>query len=107
MAVDPSGLPEDMIVIARDMGPAELLDYDRARLRGLVLEEGSALSHVAIGRAVLHEPRIVIQRVVAEDSAAEQIRFDEALAAVRAARDRKSTRLNSSHIEPSRMPSSA
>ena len=32
-----------MIVIARDMGPAELLDYDRTRLRGLVLEEGSAL----------------------------------------------------------------
>jgi phosphotransferase system enzyme I (PtsP) len=28
-----------MIVIARDMGPAELLDYDRARLRGVVLEE--------------------------------------------------------------------
>ena len=34
VAVDPSALPEDMIVIARDMGPAELLDYDRARLRG-------------------------------------------------------------------------
>ena len=33
-AVDPSSLPDDMIVIARDMGPAELLDYDRTRLRG-------------------------------------------------------------------------
>ena len=33
-AVDPSALPDDMIVIARDMGPAELLDYDRTRLRG-------------------------------------------------------------------------
>jgi phosphotransferase system, enzyme I, PtsP len=30
------------------MGPAELLDYDRRRLRGLVLEEGSATSHVSI-----------------------------------------------------------
>ena len=30
------------------MGPAELLDYDRQRLRGLVLEEGGAASHVAI-----------------------------------------------------------
>jgi len=41
-------LPEDAIVVARTMGPAELLDYDRQRLRGLVLEEGGANSHVAI-----------------------------------------------------------
>ena len=30
------------------MGPAELLDYDRERVRGLVLEEVGATSHVAI-----------------------------------------------------------
>ena len=41
-------LPEDAIVVARTMGPAELLDYDRQRLRGLVLEEGGPNSHVAI-----------------------------------------------------------
>ena len=33
-------LPENAILIARAMGPAALLDYDRKRLRGLVLEEG-------------------------------------------------------------------
>jgi phosphotransferase system enzyme I (PtsP) len=53
---DPNNLPEDMIVIARDMGPAELLDYDRARLRALVLEEGSAMSHVAIVARALDIP---------------------------------------------------
>lgn len=41
-------LPTDTILIARNMGPADLLDYDRARLRGLVLEEGGTASHVAI-----------------------------------------------------------
>ncbi len=41
-------LPEDAIIVARNMGPAELLDYDKERLRGLVLEEGSANAHVAI-----------------------------------------------------------
>jgi phosphotransferase system enzyme I (PtsP) len=41
-------LPDDVILVARDMGPAELLDYDRRRLRGLVLEEGSTTSHVSI-----------------------------------------------------------
>jgi phosphotransferase system enzyme I (PtsP) len=41
-------LPENAILIARSMGPAALLDYDRARLRGLVLEEGGPTSHIAI-----------------------------------------------------------
>jgi phosphotransferase system enzyme I (PtsP) len=41
-------LPENAIVVARAMGPAALLDYDRKRLRGLVLEEGGPTSHVAI-----------------------------------------------------------
>ena len=43
-----SDMPEDAIVVARNMGPAELLDYDRERLRGLVLEEAGPTSHVAI-----------------------------------------------------------
>ena len=41
-------LPEDAIILARTMGPAELLDYDRDRVRGLVIEEGGNTSHVAI-----------------------------------------------------------
>src|SRR5918911_3866179 len=41
-------LPDNAILIARAMGPAALLDYDRKRLRGLVLEEGGPTSHVAI-----------------------------------------------------------
>ena len=41
-------LPENAVLIARSMGPAALLDYDRKRLRGLVLEEGGPNSHVAI-----------------------------------------------------------
>ena len=41
-------LPENAILVARSMGPAALLDYDRKRLRGLMLEEGGPTSHVAI-----------------------------------------------------------
>jgi phosphotransferase system enzyme I (PtsP) len=41
-------LPENAVVVARTMGPAALLDYDRSRLRGLVLEEGGPTSHVTI-----------------------------------------------------------
>lgn len=41
-------LPDNAILVARNMGPAELLEYDRGKLRGLVLEEGGATAHVAI-----------------------------------------------------------
>jgi phosphotransferase system enzyme I (PtsP) len=41
-------LPENAILVARNMGPAELLEYDRTRLRAVVLEEGGATAHVAI-----------------------------------------------------------
>jgi phosphotransferase system enzyme I (PtsP) len=41
-------LPDNAIIVARTMGPAALLDYDRKKLRGLLLEEGSPTSHVAI-----------------------------------------------------------
>jgi phosphotransferase system enzyme I (PtsP) len=51
-------LPENAILIARSMGPAALLDYDRKRLRGLVLEEGGPHSHVAIVARALGIPAI-------------------------------------------------
>ena len=41
-------LPENAVLVARNMGPAELLEYDRTRLRAVVLEESGATSHVAI-----------------------------------------------------------
>jgi phosphotransferase system enzyme I (PtsP) len=41
-------LPENAVLVARNMGPAELLEYDRTRLRAIVLEEGGATAHVAI-----------------------------------------------------------
>src|SRR6187431_609450 len=42
------GLRQDSILIARNLGPAELLEYDRRRLKGVVLEEGSLTAHVTI-----------------------------------------------------------
>ena len=41
-------IADDAILFARDLGPAELLDYDHAKLKGIVLEEGTASSHTAI-----------------------------------------------------------
>ncbi|WEX09007.1 phosphoenolpyruvate--protein phosphotransferase [Chelativorans sp. AA-79] len=41
-------VPKDAILVARSMGAAELLDYPRERLRGLVLEDGAPTSHIVI-----------------------------------------------------------
>jgi phosphotransferase system enzyme I (PtsP) len=51
-------LPENAVLVARSMGPAALLDYDRKRLRGLVLEESGPHSHVAIVARALGIPAV-------------------------------------------------
>ncbi|PPD00766.1 MAG: phosphoenolpyruvate--protein phosphotransferase [Hyphomicrobium sp.] len=69
-----ANLPSDAILIARTMGPAELLDYDRSKLRGLVVEDGSAQSHVAVvakalGIAAIGQATGVVERVNSGDAA--------------------------------------
>ena len=49
-------LPDDAILVARNLGPADLLEYPRAKLKGLLLEEGSAASHAAIVARALQIP---------------------------------------------------
>jgi phosphotransferase system, enzyme I, PtsP len=49
-------LPDNAILIARNMGPADLLEYDRAKLRGVLMEEGSSASHAAIVARALDIP---------------------------------------------------
>jgi phosphotransferase system enzyme I (PtsP) len=49
-------LPDDVVLLARNLGPAELLDYERNRLRAVVLEEGSPTAHVAIVARALDIP---------------------------------------------------
>jgi phosphotransferase system enzyme I (PtsP) len=49
-------LPEDAILIARNLGPADLLEYDRTKLKGILLEEGSAASHAGIVARALDIP---------------------------------------------------
>jgi len=41
-------LPKDAVIVARSMGAAELLDFPRGSVRGLVLEDGASTSHVVI-----------------------------------------------------------
>src|SRR3984957_918304 len=49
-------LPDNAILIARSLGPADLLEYDRGKLKGVLLEEGSTASHAAIVARALDIP---------------------------------------------------
>ncbi|OYW60710.1 MAG: phosphoenolpyruvate--protein phosphotransferase [Rhodobacterales bacterium 32-66-7] len=59
-------MPENPVLVARNIGPAELLDYGR-KLKGVVLEEGSVGSHAAIVARALAIPLVInAARIVAE-----------------------------------------
>ncbi|SLN13946.1 Phosphoenolpyruvate-protein phosphotransferase [Roseovarius albus] len=51
-------MPANPILIAHNIGPAELLDYGRS-LKGIVLEEGSVGSHAAIVARALAIPLVI------------------------------------------------
>ncbi len=51
-------LPENPILVARNIGPAELLEYGR-KLKGIVLEEGSVGSHATIVARALAIPLVI------------------------------------------------
>ncbi|SFG60690.1 phosphoenolpyruvate--protein phosphotransferase [Sulfitobacter dubius] len=60
-------MPVDPILVARNIGPAELLDYGRS-LRGIVLEGGSVGSHAAIVARALAIPLIVHASRITNDA---------------------------------------
>jgi phosphotransferase system, enzyme I, PtsP len=53
-----TNLPEFAVLVAKNMGPADLLDYDTKRLVAIVVEEATTASHVAIVARALGIPAI-------------------------------------------------
>ncbi|MDW3183755.1 MAG: phosphoenolpyruvate--protein phosphotransferase [Roseobacter sp.] len=69
-------MPSDPILIARNIGPAELLEYGRS-LKGIVLEQGSVGSHAAIVARALAIPLVVhANRVTTEALNGDHIMVD-------------------------------
>jgi phosphotransferase system enzyme I (PtsP) len=55
---DPSDLPAETILIARNLSAADLIEYDRSKIKGIVLEEGSRTAHVTIVARALDIPML-------------------------------------------------
>ena len=54
----PETLPDDAIIFAHNVSPAELLDYPREKLRGVVMEEGAVHAHITIVARALELPLV-------------------------------------------------
>jgi phosphotransferase system enzyme I (PtsP) len=70
-------LPDNAILICRSIGPTELLDYDRRKLKGLVMEEGSPTMHAAVVAKALDIPVLAqVQGALTRIDALDQIVLD-------------------------------
>ncbi len=70
-------MPEKPILVAKNIGPAELLDYGRDKLTGIVLEQGSVGSHAAIVARAWAIPLIInAQKVTTEALNGDHIMLD-------------------------------
>ena len=84
-----TGLTKDSVLIARNLGPAELLEYDRRRLKGVVLEEGSLTAHMTIVARAMGVPvvgRVADIRHVASEGDAILVDGDNGTVVVRPTR---------------------
>lgn len=70
-------LPDNAILVCRSIGPTELLDYDRRKLKGLVMEEGSPTMHAAVVAKALDLPVVAqVQGALTRIDAFDQIVLD-------------------------------
>ena len=69
-------MPDRPILVARNIGPGELLDYGR-KLRGIVLEEGAVGSHATIVARALAIPLVInVPRITTEALNGDHIMVD-------------------------------
>ena len=91
-------LPPDAILIARDLGPAELLDYG-GRLKGVALEEGASSGHAAIVARALGLPMVgLLPNLLSRVEAGDAVVLDGELGEVRLRAEPASRQLSSALV---------
>ena len=70
-------LPENAILVCRSLGPTELLEYDSAKLKGLIMEEGSPTMHAVVVAKALDIPVVAqVKGALSRIDAFDQIVLD-------------------------------
>ncbi len=73
----PENGAKDIVIVAQTMGPAELMDYDYNRIRGLILEDGTPTMHVAIVAKALNIPVLAkIKGILSEIQSGQTVAID-------------------------------
>ena len=68
---------EDIVIIAQNMGPADLMDYNYEKIKGLVIEDGTPTMHAVIVAKALNIPVIAkIHGVLQEVKSGETVALD-------------------------------
>ncbi len=65
--INPEQTNDDIIIVAQTMGPADLMDYDYKKIRGLIIEDGTPTMHVSIVAKALNIPVIAKIRGIFKD----------------------------------------
>ncbi|MEM7546288.1 MAG: phosphoenolpyruvate--protein phosphotransferase [Pseudomonadota bacterium] len=74
--VQAKDIPENAVLVARSIGPGELLDYG-TKIKAVVMEEGSVGSHAAVVARALAVPLVVgVERIVADAEDGDEIIVD-------------------------------
>ena len=58
---------DNIIIVAQTMGPADLMDYDYRKIRGLIIEDGTPTMHVSIVARALNIPVVAKIRGIFQD----------------------------------------
>ena len=70
-------LPDSSIIVARNLSATELIEFDREKVRGIVLEEGSGNAHVTIVARAFDVPLLGrVKRAMAQLNSGDRIALD-------------------------------
>ena len=70
-------MPAHSIIVARNLSAADLIEYDRAKIRGILLEEGSSTAHVTVVARAFDVPMVGrVDRAMTIVNSGDQIALD-------------------------------
>ncbi|MCB1884742.1 MAG: phosphoenolpyruvate--protein phosphotransferase [Geminicoccaceae bacterium] len=77
LQAEAKALPENSILVARNLSAADLIEYDRAKVAGIVLEEGSGTAHVTVVARAFGLPVVGrVGRILAEVAPGDLVALD-------------------------------
>ncbi|MCB1970908.1 MAG: phosphoenolpyruvate--protein phosphotransferase [Geminicoccaceae bacterium] len=76
-AKEARAMPANSIIVARNLSAADVIEYDRGKIRGIVLEEGSSTAHVTVVARAFDVPMVGrVERAMTLIDSGDQVALD-------------------------------